>query len=135
VIRKGLPKDIPRRRFWRLGDTGGSLPGNPAKIQVLEWLTESKSFKVDSPGPAQITLRLWAYPAWGSEIEWIDNSPAAAKRENGPRSFSLSLPVSVLCQVPDSNEPGPVVLGLLCRLETCVSAGPLWLLLWAAREM
>jgi len=91
---EGLPKDIPDVVF-AAEDTGGSLPGNPAKIQVLEWLTESKSFKVDSPGPAQITLRLLAYPAWEVKLNG-STITSRGKEKTGQIIFSVPSGVSLV---------------------------------------
>jgi len=51
-----------------------------SEIQIDRWEPEEKYFRVDSANPAQVTLRLFEYPAW--KIEVNGKTIPAEKRED-----------------------------------------------------
>jgi hypothetical protein len=78
-----LPAKAPRVQIVPLSEDTESPTVTPAASQpqvVIErWTPEDKAVRVESPGPAQLALRLLNYPAWQVKVNGFRIQPESAE--------------------------------------------------------
>jgi hypothetical protein len=72
-----LPSDAPLAKVLGSEDSHDHA-ASQARVQVLEWTTENKEIRVESPAPVRIALRLLNYPAWRVEVNGKLTQPGRA---------------------------------------------------------
>ena len=72
-----LPEKAPRMQVLPAEESGRSAP--QAEIQIGQWTSEEKNFRVASREPVRVALRLLNYPAWRVEVNSRAVTPGHAE--------------------------------------------------------
>ena len=94
---KGATEYLPAglegwQQFGRAPYRGLAPPvqtGNGAPVEILEWGSHRREFRVESPTDTQLLVRTFGYPGWRA---WLDGEPLAIDSENPRRRITLDVP-------------------------------------------
>jgi hypothetical protein len=96
-----------------------------AHVEVESWKAEEKLFRVDTPQPVKVALRLLNYPAWQVEVDGV---VAAAESQEDNGQMIISLPsgrhrVRVKFTRTVDRTMGAVLSGIASVFLLCLAAG------------
>ena len=94
-------------------------------MEVESWKAEEKLFRVDTPQPVKVALRLLNYPAWQAEV---DGKVAAAESRDNNGQMMISLPtgrhrVRVKFTRTVDRTMGAVLSGIASVFLLCLATG------------